>query len=89
MKSTYYRNYAGKRLQPIAQPTGSDKPIWAGEPLWKGGPKRHMPKGGKINTVELCYNVLKGTEYCVVITAEYNVMVNNGEFIRTTENLTL
>jgi hypothetical protein len=38
------------------------------------------------NTVELGYNVMKGTEYlfCVVIT-EYNITVNREELIGTTE----
>jgi hypothetical protein len=45
------------------------------------------------NTVELGYNVMKGTEYfvslqrSVVITKDYNVMVNNDELNGTTENL--
>jgi hypothetical protein len=45
--------------------------------------------------VELCYNVMKGTEYFVslqtgvVITDECNVMVNSEELIGTTEYLTL
>jgi hypothetical protein len=48
-----------------------------------------------VATVELGYNVMKGTEYfvslylSVVITVEYNVMVNSEEFIDTTEYLTL
>ena len=39
------------------------------------------------NTVELGYNVMKGTEYlfCVVITEEYNITVNSEELIGTTE----
>jgi hypothetical protein len=39
--------------------------------------------------VELCYNVLKGTEYFVSITEEYNAMVNTDELIGTTEYLTV
>jgi hypothetical protein len=38
-----------------------------------------------VNTVELVYNVMKETEYCVVITEEYNVTVNSEEFIGTTD----
>jgi hypothetical protein len=47
------------------------------------------------NRVELGYNVMKGTEYFVslqtnvVITEEYNIMVNSEELIGTTEYLTL
>jgi hypothetical protein len=46
-------------------------------------------------TVELGYNVMKETEYfvslktSVVITEEYNVMVNGEELIRTAEYLAL
>ena len=46
-------------------------------------------------TVELGYNVTKGTEYCVslytsgVTTEGYSVMVNSEELIGTTEYLTL
>jgi hypothetical protein len=46
-------------------------------------------------TVELGYNVMKGTEYfvsserSVFITEEYNVTVNSEELIGTTEYLTL
>jgi hypothetical protein len=46
-------------------------------------------------TVELSYNVTKGTEYfvllqmSVVITEEYNVMVNSEELIGSTEHVTL
>jgi hypothetical protein len=46
-------------------------------------------------TVELGYNAMKGTEYFlslqtrVIITDKYNVMVNDGELIGTTEYLTL
>jgi hypothetical protein len=45
--------------------------------------------------VELGYNVMKGTEYCVllqtrvVITEQYNVMVNSEELISATEYLML
>ena len=47
------------------------------------------------NTFELGYDVMKGTEYFVslqsnvVITEEYNVMVNSEELIGTTECVTL
>jgi hypothetical protein len=47
------------------------------------------------NVVQLCYNVIKGTEYfvslqtSVVITEECNVMVNSDELIGTTEYLSL
>jgi len=47
------------------------------------------------HTVELSYNVIKGTEHfvslqtIVVITEEYNVMVNSEELIGTGEYLTL
>jgi hypothetical protein len=47
------------------------------------------------NTVELGYDVMKGTEYfmslytSVVLTGRYNVMINNDELIGTTEYLTL
>jgi hypothetical protein len=47
------------------------------------------------NTVELGYNVVKGTEYIVslqgsaVITEQYNVMVDSEELIGITEYLTL
>jgi hypothetical protein len=47
------------------------------------------------NKIELGYNVMKGTEYfvsfkpSVVLTEEYNVMVNSDELIGTTECLTL
>jgi hypothetical protein len=47
------------------------------------------------NTAELGYNVMKGTEYfvslqtSVVITEEYNIMVNSEELIGTTDYLTL
>jgi hypothetical protein len=49
----------------------------------------------KARRVELGYNVMKGTEYfvslwtSVVITEEYNVMINSEELIGTTEYLTL
>jgi hypothetical protein len=48
-----------------------------------------------LNTVELSYNVMKGTEDFVslstnvVINEDYNVMVNNEELIGTTEYLML
>jgi hypothetical protein len=42
-----------------------------------------------LSTVELGYNVMKETEYFVVITEEYNVMVHSKELIGTTEYLTL
>jgi hypothetical protein len=48
-----------------------------------------------LDTVELGYNVMKGSEYfvslqkSVVITEEYNVMVNSEELIGITEYLTL
>jgi hypothetical protein len=47
------------------------------------------------STVDVCYNVMKGTEYFVslqtsiVIAEEYNVMVNSEELIYTTEYLTV
>jgi hypothetical protein len=45
------------------------------------------------STVELGYNVMKGTEYLdkrvLVMTKEYNVTVNSEEFIGTTGYLTL
>ena len=50
---------------------------------------------GQINAVELCYNVIKLTECIlslrtsVVLTEEYNVMVNSEELIGTTKYLTL
>ena len=48
-----------------------------------------------IHTVEPGNNVMKGTEYfvslltSVVITEEYNIMVNSDELVGTTEYLTL
>jgi hypothetical protein len=48
-----------------------------------------------VNRVEHGDNVMKGTEYFVsletyvVITAKYNISVNNAELIGTTEHLTL
>jgi hypothetical protein len=48
-----------------------------------------------LNTVELGYNVMKGTKYfvslktSVVITEEHNVMVNSEELTGSTEYLTL
>ena len=37
------------------------------------------------STVELCYSVMKRTEYfCVVITEEFNVVVNRDELIGIT-----
>jgi hypothetical protein len=47
------------------------------------------------HTVELCYNVMKGTEYfvslytSVVITEKFNVTVNSDKLIGTTKYLTL
>ena len=43
----------------------------------------------EINTVELGYNAMKGIEYCVVISEEYNVMFNSEELIGTAVYLTL
>jgi hypothetical protein len=53
-----------------------------------------IPGQKKPNRVELWYNGMKGTEYfffffCVVLTEEYNFMVNDEELIGTTEYLTL
>jgi len=48
-----------------------------------------------LRTAELGYNVIKGTEYfvslltSVIITEEYNVMVNGGKLIDTIKYLTL
>ena len=48
-----------------------------------------------VSTVELGYNVVKGSEYFVwlwtgvVLNEECNVTVNSGEMIGTTEYLTL
>jgi hypothetical protein len=48
-----------------------------------------------ITTVKLGYNIIKGTEYFVslqthvVLTKEYNTVVNSEELIGTTEYLTL
>jgi hypothetical protein len=48
-----------------------------------------------LDTVELGYNVVEGTEYfvsiqtSVAITEVYNVMVNSEELIGTTEYMTL
>jgi hypothetical protein len=48
-----------------------------------------------VNTVEFGYNVVRGAEYflslktSVVVTEEYNVMVNSKELIDTTEYQTL
>jgi hypothetical protein len=33
----------------------------------------------ELNTVELGYNIIKGAEYSVVLTEEYNVMVNSDD----------
>jgi hypothetical protein len=47
------------------------------------------------NTIEIGYDVMKGTEYLVslyasvVITQEYSFMVNNEELIGATEHLAL
>jgi hypothetical protein len=40
-------------------------------------------------SAELCYNILKRTIFCIVITGVYNVMVNSEEIIGITEYLTL
>jgi hypothetical protein len=54
-----------------------------------------MPVLFEIYAVELGYNVMKATEYfvllwiSVVITEEYNVVVNGEELICTIEYLTL
>jgi hypothetical protein len=48
-----------------------------------------------LNIAELDYNVIRGTEYfvllqtSVVLTEEHNVMVNNEELTGTTEHLTI
>ena len=55
----------------------------------------HSSTIAKRSTVELGYNVMKGTQYfvslytSVVITEQNNVMVNSKELIATTEYLTL
>lgn len=47
------------------------------------------------NAVQLSYNIMKGTEYfvslrmSVIMTKEYNVMVDSEELICATEHLTL
>jgi hypothetical protein len=52
-------------------------------------------KGQQRNTVELGYNIMKGTEYSVslqmsvVLTDRYNIMVNSEELIGATEHVTL
>jgi len=44
-------------------------------------------------TAELCYNIMKGTDYfvslqmSVVLTTKYNVMFNSDESIGTTEHV--
>jgi len=40
-------------------------------------------------TIELGYRVTEKTEYFVVITEEFNIMVNSEELIGTAEYLTL